>query len=330
MKTRRINRFHRGVALTTIVGFGLLTSACGGQWLWEVEAEKEATDVNNAQLAEIPDEEKAKSVIESVQPVQELNDLLPAENRKKLVWVTSVGYPPMENWTSDQNDVIGVDMAIAHSISRALGVSMEVENNDFNSMIPGVSAGRYDLVISSMTDNEERRQTMSFVDYVKAGNAYLVKEGNPENISTPQDVCGKTVAVVDAGSSYLLAEDQSKECEADGKPKIDILAFPGDQDARLSLESGRADATITDYPVAAYYAADDKNKLDVVAIDGDESIWGIGADKQDEELVNAVHAALQHLIDDGTYTQLLSAWNVERMAIETATVNGEEKEAEVQ
>lgn len=304
-----------------VASFALLgLTACGGQSLSDTGSGDAAGEV---EFMAVPDEEKAKDVIEGIEPSAEAAALLPDEFKGKgLRWVTSVGYPPMEEWASDGEGIIGVDPAIGHAISRTLGVSMTIEDQEFNSMIPGLISKRYDVLASSMTDNAERRETTTFINYVSAGNAFLVSTGNPESIETPSDLCGKIIAVVDSGSSALLAEEFSAECEADGKAPYEILAFGGDSEANLAVQSGRAVATIGDYPVAAARAADPENKMDAIEIEGGESLWGLGVDNSNEELAKAIQAALQELIDNGTYLEILEAWSVEGMAVEEATING--------
>lgn len=302
-------------------------AGCGGQALNAPQdttpASANAADLAAVEFTPISDEELAKAAIEAVQPDPELHNMLPAEFRDELRWVTSSGYPPMEIWNSDNTVQLGVDPALAHAISRALGVRMTHEDADFNAMIPGLQSDRYDVLASSMTDNEERRETTTFVDYVKSGNAFLVAAGNPLGIAEPMDLCGQTVALVDAGSSFLLAQDLSKACEDAGEQPYNILAFPGDNEATLALQSGRAQATVTDYPVAVSRASDPNNELEAVVIEGDESVWGIGVDNSNPELAKAIQAAVQQLMDDGTYQQILDAWGVPAMAIDTATINGE-------
>ena len=309
------------VSGTIVAGLALLgLTACGGQSLADTGGSAASGEV---EFMAVPDEEKAKDVIEGIEPSEQAAALLPEEfEGKSLRWVTSVGYPPMEEWGSDGESIIGVDPALGHAISRTLGVSMTIEDQEFNSMIPGLMSKRYDVLASSMTDNAERRETTSFVNYVSSGNAFLVAAGNPESIEEPADLCGKIVAVVDSGSSAVLAEEYSAACEAEGNAPYEILAFDGDSPANLAVQSGRAVATITDYPVAAARAADPQNKMDAVAIEGGESLWGLGVDKSNEELAKAIQAALQELIDNGTYLEILEAWNVEGIAVDEATING--------
>lgn len=302
-------------------GLLLGLTACGAQSLSETDSETGTTTA--AEFAPISDEELSKDVLENITTDEDLAAAVPAEIRKKgLRATTSVGYPPMEEWATNGTDVVGVDPALAHAIARKLGLTLSIEDQEFNAMIPGLISGRYDMLLSSMTDNEERRETTTFVDYVQAGNAFLVAKGNPENIAVPEDLCGKTVAVVESGSSALLAQDYSAECEAAGKTKYDILSLAGDSEANLSVQSGRASATITDYPVAVERAKDPETEMDAVRIEGDESIWGIGIDNSNSEFAGTVQQALQSLMDDGTYEQILDAWGLAEMALPEATING--------
>ncbi|MBP1325948.1 polar amino acid transport system substrate-binding protein [Leucobacter exalbidus] len=321
----RINRPGNLVrALAGVAGAGLLLAgltACGGESL--ADTEKPAESTGEVEFMAVPDEEKAKAIIEGIEPSATAAAELPANYATDgIKFVTSVGYPPMEEWGTNKKDIIGVDPAIAHAIARKLGVTMTLEDQEFNSMIPGLISNRYDVLMSSMTDNAERRETTTFVDYVSAGNAFLVSTGNPENIAAPADLCGKIVAVVDSGSSAILADEFSEICTEAGSEPYEVLRFDGDAPANLAVQSGRAVATITDFPVAKAREADPANKMEAIAIDGGESLWGIGVDKADTELATAVQTALQELVDDGTYGELLAAWNVEGMAVETVTING--------
>lgn len=327
MNTNLTSRGSLMRLLAGVAGAGLLLTgltACGGQSLSDTE--KPAAAAGEVTFMEVPSEENAKSVIEEIEPSKAAAAVLPESYAADgIKFVTSVGYPPMEEWATNKKDIVGVDPAIAHAIARKLGVSMTLEDQEFNSMIPGLISGRYDALLSSMTDNAERQETTTFVDYVSAGNAFLVRAGNPENITVPADLCGLTIAVVDSGSSALLADEFSKKCTDDGSASYEVLRFDGDSGANLAVQSGRAVATITDFPVAAARAADPDNKMEAIAIEGGESLWGIGVDNGDPELATAIQTALQELMDDGTYLELLKAWNVEGMAIDTASINGGSK-----
>lgn len=235
---------------------------------------------------------------------------------------TSVGYPPMEIFARDGKTPVGLDPSLGRAIARKLGVRVTVANEDFNAQIPGVLTGRYDVILSSMSDTAERQAKVSFVDYVQAGAGMLVKKGNPAGIRTTADLCGKTVSVVDNGSSLALANSVSAGCKKDGKAAADILKFAGDQEALLQVGNGRAQANITDYVVAASKAADPRTGTDAIAIPGTESPWGIGINKSNQQLVSAVQAALNSLIKSGDYGRILGAWGLDQLAVTSAVVNG--------
>lgn len=323
MNTRTRTRKIRSSVLASAALLALLsTTACGGQSLSAPDDEAAAGDGASFSAAPAPDEDLAKSVIDGITPNPDLTAALPgAVKAEGIKMTTSEGYPPMELLAKDGKTLIGVDPSLGRAIANKLGVKITINNEDFNAQIPGITTGRYDIIMSSMTDNEERRKTVTFVDYVQAGNGWVVKAGNPAGMGAPETACGKTVAVVDNGSSLALAEGFDKDCKAAGKDGLKILKFAGDQDAILQVRNNRADAGINDYPVAAYRAQTSKRKLEAVAIKGDESLWGIAMNQDNKELIDAMQKALQELIDDGSYAKVLDAWNVQQMAIETATIN---------
>ncbi|WP_067175410.1 ABC transporter substrate-binding protein [Microtetraspora niveoalba] len=310
--------------LTMLTAGGLLaaTAACGAQSL-DAGDSSAAASAPAVVLDQAPAEEKAADVINAITPDPELAAKAPASLKSGgLKVVSSIGYPPMELYASDGKTAIGFDPALARAIARKLGVKVTITDEEFNSQIPGVLTGRYDFVISSMSDTPERQGQVTFVDYVQAGAALLVKKGNPAGVAGPADLCGKTVSVVDNGSSMELAEDYDAACKKDGKPAMDILKFPGDTEAMLQVGNGRAQASVTDYVVAAYKAADPKLEMEAITLDGTASPWGIGMKPDNKQLIDSVQGALDSLIKSGEYGKLLKAWNLDALAVESAVVNG--------
>ncbi|WP_329258082.1 ABC transporter substrate-binding protein [Actinoallomurus sp. NBC_01490] len=306
--------------LTALAAGALLaaTAACGAKPL-----DAGASDRKSVVLDKAPTEEKAAGVIDAITPDQDLAAKVPSSVKSGgLKVVSSIGYPPMELFATDGKTPIGFDPALARAIARKLGVKVTITDEEFNSQIPGVLSGRYDFVISSMSDTPEREGQITFVDYVRAGAGLLVKKGDPAGIAGPKDLCGKTVSVVDNGSSLNLAERYAADCKKAGSAAVNILKFPGDQEALLQVTGGRAQASITDYVVAASKAADPKLAVDAVALDGTESPWGIGIRPDNKQLVDSVKGALDSLIRSGEYGKLLKAWNLDKLAVQSAVING--------
>ena len=115
---------------------------------------------------------------------QALNDMLPASIREagKINVASNVEYPPFEYYDADNTTIIGLDKDFADAIGQKLGVTLEFSNMGFDAIIPALAANRFDMAMSAMTDTEERRQKVDFVDYFVSGGGFLVKAGNPLNI----------------------------------------------------------------------------------------------------------------------------------------------------
>lgn len=317
---RRTNR----IRISTLVTAGTLvlaTSACGGQGLGDTSGT--SSSGGTVVLDKAPAEDKAAAVINAINPDEALTAKVPPQIKTKgLKMTTSEGYPPMELFASDGKTLIGLDPSLGRAIARKLGVKISIANEDFNAQIPGIVTGRYDILMSSMTDNAGRQAKVSFVDYVQAGAGFIVKKGNPTNIKSPTDLCGKTVSVVDNGSSLDLAKTYNADCTKGGKPAVNILKYSGDQDALLQVKSGRAQVNITDYVVAAYKASDSKNDVEAIAIKGTESPWGIAMNPNNKDVISSVQGALDALIKSGEYQKVLDAWNLGRLTVPSAVVNG--------
>lgn len=265
----------------------------------------------------------AKEVVAGLAVRKDIAADIPADLKKSgLKVTTSPGYPPMEMFDDDKETIIGVDPSLARAIGKVLGLKVTVKRETFNAQIPGMLTGRYDMVMSSLTDNAERRAKATMIDYVAPGTAFVVQKGNPAGIHDPGDVCGKTLAVVDNGSALGYAQDYSKACEQKGKKPAKILKFTGDQDALLQVRSGRADADINDYPVAVFHAATSNGRLGTVPIHGTKAPFGIAMLPKRKDAIDVVRRAVQALIDSGAYSKILKAWDVEDMAVKRVTING--------
>ena len=263
-------------------------------------------------------------------PVQltELGERLPdqVQDRGRLVVGSDIAYAPMEFFREGTQVAQGVDVELCEAIAARFGegFTCAFRNAVFDTLISGLKAGRFDLLMSSMTDNPERQKEVDFVDYFLAGSSVLVKKGNPERISSLDDLCGKTVALQRGTTNEELAQEQSETCRSQGRPDLAVLAFDTDPEAQQQVKVGRAVADIADFPVAAYAArtSGGGNDFEVVGEQIDPAPYGIAVAKGKAELRDAVQAALRAVIADGTYDRILEKWGVTQGALETAEING--------
>jgi polar amino acid transport system substrate-binding protein len=249
-----------------------------------------------------------------------LANLLPQEIRDKgtLNVGSDVAYPPVESFDTDGKTVIGIDPDLAKEIGDLLGVKLVFHNATFNGLIPSLTSKRIDVIMSAMSDNKKRQASVDFVDYFTVGTSIIVKKGNPQGISTLDDLCGKTIAIQQGTTQDDVAEAQKKKC---GANKLTILKFPTDPEALLQVKQGRAAADMNDFPVAK----------DIVKKTGDYEVvgeqieagpYGIAVRKTDTQLRDAIQKAVQTLIDNGTYKRILEKYDVVDGAVTQATING--------
>jgi polar amino acid transport system substrate-binding protein len=234
---------------------------------------------------------------------------------------SNIQNPPNNFYAADGKTPIGSEVDLAKAVGRKLGVEMAYEDMAFGSLITSLQAGRIDLTMAAMNDTKERQKSIDFVDYFTSGITIMVQKGNPAGIKSPDDLCGKTVAVNSGSSQETYAKGL---CTPAGKPAVTVAATDSDTQNQNQLRTGRVQAILNDLPTAVYVAqtAGDGKYFEVVdlpPINGGP--YGIGVNKANPKLAKAVQLALQSLVDDGTYAKILQSWNVTQGAIKQVTVN---------
>ncbi|MCD0480854.1 ABC transporter substrate-binding protein [Streptacidiphilus sp. ASG 303] len=321
---------RRTAAAAAALGLGALAlTGCGS------DGGKGADAAPAAQSASSPSKAAAAPVTVTdgvdVSADAALNAALPEAVRKAGVIraATDVPYPPYEMFkTEGSQEIVGLDVDIAHAIGAKLGVKVEFSPAKFDGLLPAVQAGKFDIVLAGMTDKKEREQAVDFVDYVNSNSGLLVAHGNPAHLAVAADLCGKAVAVQSGTNQLKLLQDRSKDCTAGSQKAIDIKTFPKDSDAQLALRSGQVVADVLNSVTAAWAAktADGGKTFDVVA--GPEvlgaqgkSPMGIAVSKDLPQLGDAMVQALQALMDDGSYKKILDKYGVPFIAIPKAEKN---------
>ena len=230
-------------------------------------------------------------------------------------------YAPNEFVAPDGHTVIGMDADLMTALAGVMGLKVNIINSNFETIIPGLAAGRYDVGASSFTDTKEREKTVDFVDYFKAGLSFYAKSSAEPGVSKLADLCGKKVAVERGTVELEEAEKQDKACKKAGKAAVAILSFPGQNPVNLAIASGRADVGFADSPVVAYQIKQSNGSFKLVGETFDYAPYGIAIPKT-SGMTQPFLAALKKLIADGTYTEILTKWGIQSGAISEPKVNG--------
>jgi polar amino acid transport system substrate-binding protein len=239
----------------------------------------------------------------------------------KVRVASGVSFPPMEFFDADNKTVLGFDADLAKALSDVLGVSFDLQNTNFDGIIGGLDAGRYDLTITSMIDKKKRQASVDFVDYLSSGVAAMVQASNPKKVAGPDDLCGRKVAVEKGATGDLTVDDLTKACMAAGKAGIDKQAFPDQASANLALQSGRADVVLALDLTLAYSIKQNAGQFALAGDPVGKLPVGIGVPKNNPQLRDAVQAALKKVIASGTYDQLLTKWGLAKQALKDAPLN---------
>ncbi|TDV50736.1 ABC transporter substrate-binding protein [Actinophytocola oryzae] len=246
----------------------------------------------------------------------------------KIVIATDASYAPNEYTLEGSDEIVGMDVDLGKAIGKVLGTEVEFVNASFDGILAGIQANRYELGMSSFTDTKEREQTVDFVTYLEAGTSTMVRKCNPKNINSIEDLCGKKVGA-ENGTTQLDQLNQEdvegsvvKACKEAGKDAPVAQGFPKQTDVNAALQANRIDAYMADSPVVDYAVKKTGNAFEKAGDDTDTAPYGIAVPKTGGTFKDAVQAAVQKLIDDGTYKKILDNWGVADGAITEAKVNG--------
>jgi polar amino acid transport system substrate-binding protein len=236
----------------------------------------------------------------------------------KLIVGTNPPYTPNE-YLDPSGKVIGFDVDLLDAVAKVLGLTTQYRQSDFDKIIPAISAGTYDMGMSSFTDNKLREKTVDFTDYFSAGFLWAAPAGKTVD---PNNACGLKVAV-----QTTTTEDtddvpaKSKACTAAGKPAIKKVQFSSQDDATNAVVLGTVDAMDADSPVTAYAIKQSGGKLVQAGAIYESAPYGWPVPKG-SALATALQKALQKLIDNGAYDQICKKWGVEGGEVKTAGING--------
>jgi polar amino acid transport system substrate-binding protein len=227
-----------------------------------------------------------------------------------LVFCSDITYPPEESYKAGTTTPEGSDIDIGNYIAQKMGVKARFDNTGFDGIIAALLAKKCDAIISGMNDTPERRKQVAFVDYLKVGQSFMVKSGNPANITGIASLAGKAASVETGTTNKDYLDAQSKKLQAQGKKAIKVVTFPKDTDAANALKTGKVDAYFGDAPVAAYYIEKDPSSFSIGGTPINPIPIGIAILKSDTELQAAVRQAVSAMYADGTIVTILAKWKL--------------------
>lgn len=258
---------------------------------------------------------------------EDLASLLPEDVREsgEIVVGTPMGIPPGVGRNDD-----GTPFGIAPDVGEAMGELLEVEfvweEVEFPGVIPGLQSGRYDISMGVIGDTPERQEVLDFVDLMVNESVLMVVKEDEGSITGLEDLCGGTVGVLAGSLQIQKVEQGSEDCQAAGEDPIEVSEYQDTNDGYPQLQSGRLDAFMSPYLVLSQVVAEvgDGDTFALADARYPDHPWAIGINKGRDELTEALHAALEELVADGTYEQILEEWNAADAALapDQVMING--------
>lgn len=218
----------------------------------------------------------------------------------KLTVATSPDFPPFESL--EDGKVVGIEVEIMELICKDLGVEMEIKQMDFDSVLPGVQAGKYNVGMSGISVTPDRQKNVKFTKpYCLAAQAIVVLEGS--EIQAKADLAGKKVSV----QSGTTAEDF---CTTNG---YTVSSFKANADAQTALIEGKVAAWVIDDLTAAdmvkkYNESNPEKKLVILDEAMTTEPYAFAFHMESSDLVDEINKSLDKLLADGTIEKLFEKY----------------------
>ncbi len=299
------------LALTAAIALLALT-ACGS-----TETDGAAT----APAAPAPTDDP----VAAVRKVDSVAALLPADVREAgtLRIGSSVGFPPGAYYPNGQEKPpAGQDIDLADAVAKVLGVRLERQDASFETILPALGSGKYDVGTGNFGVTSERLKTIDFVTYINDGQGFAVKKGNTEltgKITDLTQLCGLTIGT-GAGTTFeATLTAQKGVCAKAGKKPYDVKVYSENGATLTALQQGRIDIVMSTINGLRYQAAQPAAGTTFL---GEYHRLDVGfAFKKGSPLTKAFQAAVNELIENGTYDRILKKWGTAASAIDTSRIN---------
>lgn len=212
-----------------------------------------------------------------------------------LVMATNAEFPPYEYHEGDE--IVGIDAEVAALIAEELGMTLEIEDMAFDSVLAAVQSGKADIAMAGITVTDERKMVVNFSDtYTKATQLVIVAEDS--EIASPDDLIGKTIGVQLGTTGDIYAGDVEDAT---------VERYSKGFEAVQALMQGKIDAVVIDGEPAKVFVEENEGiKLLDEAFTEEE--YAIAVSKDNEELLEQINAALVTLEENGKFDEVLAKY----------------------
>lgn len=218
---------------------------------------------------------------------------------------SDIPYAPFEYYENGADGkVIGIDVELVEAIAADNGLTADFIKTPFDGIFAALAAGQCDIVASSVSITDERKQSNDFTDpYFTIQQAILVRSADAATLNDTPALKGKKVGAQAAttGAEFAKAEG--------AKNGFEVTEFQGADEMIAALKAGQVDAAIQDSPVNAYAATRSEGELTVSKVfEGAGEAYGFVVPKTNPALREAMNASLTELRDSGKYKEIVATY----------------------
>ncbi|MEV6872203.1 ABC transporter substrate-binding protein [Amycolatopsis sp. NPDC051128] len=260
------------------------------------------------------------------QQVDAIAALVPAGIRARgtlVVGTTGNGTPPLSFRADDDKTVIGVEPDLAQLVADVLGLKLDLRASSWENLFLSVDNRQFDAGFSNITVTEERKDKYDFATYRKDTIAFEVKNEKNISVREPKDIAGLTIGVGAGTNQEQILLRWDEQNKAAGLAPVKFQYYQVTSDYYLALQSGRIDAYVGPNPTSAYHVAVEGKTKIVGTVSGGGTIPAdiAAMTKKDDGLVKALQQALDTVIKNGQYAEVLNRWNLTSEALPGSEIN---------
>ncbi|HUP83568.1 MAG TPA: transporter substrate-binding domain-containing protein [Candidatus Limnocylindria bacterium] len=229
-----------------------------------------------------------------------------------IVDCVDIEYPPMEYFPTDgetdPSKAVGFDVDSAKAMAAHMGINIEIRNTGFDALIDDLTNNRCDIVWTALFVNDTRLQVAEAVPYLATGHVVMVKKGNPDGITTLDNLCGKSVSIQSGGLVEEKINDQSTACTTGGGAAIDIQGYQTVADEFAQIVSGRVPAVWETDTAVADWMVKHPDEYEVAFVVSRDDAYGVYFQKGKAEIAAAIADALKAIKADGSWAAIADTY----------------------
>ncbi|WP_328909333.1 ABC transporter substrate-binding protein [Streptomyces sp. NBC_00234] len=313
-----VRRHTLVAALATLAAAGLLT-ACGAS---DVAEEVKPKGQKGAGINIGPDQNRIRGEKDEAIAAK-VPEAIRARGTLRL-GASADASPPLGFYATDDRTRIGSEIDIATLIADTLGLKPEFDEVSWENLFVGLDSSKFDAVLSNVTVTEERKEKYDFATYRLDNIAFEARKGSGWKVKSAADVAGKTIAVSSGTNQEKILLDWSEQNVEAGRKPVEIKYFQKDTDYYLALQSGRIDGYLGPSPSANYHVASaGQSEIVGTLSGGGDGVQGkiAATTKKGSGLVAAYAAAIDHIVQDGSYAEVLKRWGLSSEAVDASEIN---------